>query len=148
MLYCYTYTICYTYMTQVMGMAATENYYSAIGSLPYYGPPGVGLNAGVIMMNLTRMERMAGDGFTGAVRSGNTSREFLQILFLSYREVYKESHQRRKKSVENSKLRSRPPPLVSAFICISGQIGPFYTHFTHSKCEIFQFFYFEPFPIE
>ena len=57
------------YLIQVMGMAATENYYSAIESFPYFGPPGVGLNAGVIMMNLTRMEKMAGDGFTGAVRS-------------------------------------------------------------------------------
>ena len=96
MLYCYTYTICYTYMTQVMGMAATENYYSAIGSLPYYGPPGVGLNAGVIMMNLTRMERMAGDGFTGAVRSGNTAQEFLQSFFYTEKFIREETKKGKK----------------------------------------------------
>ena len=96
MLYCYTYTICYTYMTQVMGMAATENYYSAIGSLPYYGPPGVGLNAGVIMMNLTRMERMAGDGFTGAVRSRNTAQELLQSFFYTEKFIREETKKGKK----------------------------------------------------
>ena len=55
--------------SQVMGMAATENIYSTVENLPYFGPPGVGLNAGVIMMNLTRMRRMAGGGFIGSVRS-------------------------------------------------------------------------------
>ena len=54
--------------SQVMGMAATENIYSTVENIPYFGPPGVGLNAGVIMMNLTRMRRMAGGGFTGSVR--------------------------------------------------------------------------------
>ena len=63
-----------------MGMAATENYYSAIGSLPYYGPPGVGLNAGVIMMNLTRMRRMAGGGFIGSVRSVSQSESLIMSL--------------------------------------------------------------------
>ena len=53
---------------QVMGMAATENIYSSISYIPYFGPPGVGLNAGVILMNLTRMRRMSGGGFTGSVR--------------------------------------------------------------------------------
>ena len=51
-----------------MGMAATENIYYTIKKFPYFGPPGVGLNAGVIMMNLTRMRYMSGGGFTGAVR--------------------------------------------------------------------------------
>ena len=109
MLYCYTYTICYTYMTQVMGMAATENYYSAIGSLPYYGPPGVGLNAGVIMMNLTRMERMAGDGFTGAVRSGNTAQELLQSFF------YTEKFIREETKIPNPGLEAPPPLSVHLF---------------------------------
>lgn len=58
--------------SQVMGMAATENIYSSVDNLPYFGPPGVGLNAGVIMMNLTRMRRMAGGGFIGSVRSEQT----------------------------------------------------------------------------
>ena len=51
-------------------MAATENIYSLVNKnvLPYFGPPGVGLNGGVMLMNLTRMRRMSGGGFTGAVR--------------------------------------------------------------------------------
>ena len=53
---------------QVMGMAATENVYSRVEYIPYFGPPGVGLNAGVILMNLTRMREMAGGGLTGSVR--------------------------------------------------------------------------------
>ena len=52
-----------------MGMSATENIYYTVKKFPYFGPPGVGLNAGVIMMNLTRMRYMSGGGFTGAVRS-------------------------------------------------------------------------------
>ena len=69
-------------------MSPTENIYNTVENLPYYGPPGVGLNAGVIttmriskyvialkncvqviMMNLTRMRHMPGGGFTGSVRS-------------------------------------------------------------------------------
>ena len=53
---------------QVMGLAATENIYNVVDKIPYYGPPGVGLNAGVILVNVTRMRRMSGGGFTGAVR--------------------------------------------------------------------------------
>ena len=49
-------------------MSPTENIYNTVEDLPYYGPPGVGLNAGVIMMNLTRMRMMSGGGFTGAVK--------------------------------------------------------------------------------
>ena len=49
-------------------MSPTENIYNTVEDLPYYGPPGVGLNAGVIMMNLTRMRHMPGGGFTGSVR--------------------------------------------------------------------------------
>ena len=54
--------------SQVMGMAATENIYNRVESFPYFGPPGVGLNAGVILMNLTRMREMSGGGLTGSVR--------------------------------------------------------------------------------
>ena len=61
--------------SQVMGMAATENIYSTVENLPYFGPPGVGLNAGVIMMNLTRMRRMAGGGFIGSVRSEQSQKK-------------------------------------------------------------------------
>ena len=55
---------------QIMGMAATETtlYNRKNSNLPHFGPPGVGLNAGVILMNLTRMRRMSGGGFTGSVR--------------------------------------------------------------------------------
>ena len=54
---------------QLMGMAATETIYDErVAKLPYFGPPGVGLNAGVILMNLTRMREMSGAGFTGSVR--------------------------------------------------------------------------------
>ena len=53
-------------------MAPTENIYNTVETIPYYGPPGVGLNAGVIMMNLTRMRYMAGGGFTGSIRCSST----------------------------------------------------------------------------
>ena len=53
---------------QVMGMAATENYYGKVTNIPYFGPPGVGLNGGVALINLTRMREMSGGGFTGSVR--------------------------------------------------------------------------------
>lgn len=49
-------------------MSPTENIYNTVEDVPYYGPPGVGLNAGVIMMNLTRMRHMPGGGFTGSIR--------------------------------------------------------------------------------
>ena len=51
-----------------MGLAAVENLYGVVGHVPSYGPPGVGINPGVIMMNLTRMRMMSGGGFTGAVK--------------------------------------------------------------------------------
>ena len=51
-----------------MGMAAVENVYSVVEELPSFGPPGVGLNAGVIMMNVTRMRSLSGGGLTGSVR--------------------------------------------------------------------------------
>lgn len=54
--------------SQVVGMAAVEPHYSNVDHVDHYGPPGVGLNAGVILMNLTRMRLMSGGGFTGAVR--------------------------------------------------------------------------------
>ena len=53
---------------QIMGMAAVENVYSVLEELPSYGPPGVGLNAGVILMNVTRMRSLSGGGLTGSVR--------------------------------------------------------------------------------
>jgi len=53
---------------QVMGLAAVEFSYSRNVKIPHFGPPGVGLNAGVILMNLTRMRDMSGGGFTGSVR--------------------------------------------------------------------------------
>ena len=37
--------------------------------IPYYGLPGVGLNSGVFLMNLTRLRALPGGGFTGAVRA-------------------------------------------------------------------------------
>ena len=43
-----------------MGLAAVENLYGVVGHVPSYGPPGVGINPGVIMMNLTRMRMMSG----------------------------------------------------------------------------------------
>ena len=55
-------------------MAPTENIYNTVETIPYYGPPGVGLNAGVIMMNLTRMRYMAGGGFTGSIRCSTVNR--------------------------------------------------------------------------
>ena len=63
-------------------MSPTENIYNTVEDLPYYGPPGVGLNAGVIMMNLTRMRHMPGGGFTGSVRSviQNTNTELYKEL--------------------------------------------------------------------
>ena len=51
-----------------MGMAAVENVYSVVEELPSFGPPGVGLNAGVILMNITRMRGLSGGGLTGSVR--------------------------------------------------------------------------------
>ena len=57
---------------QVMAMSAVEFSYGGIYNIPHFGPPGVGLNAGVIMMNLTRMRDMSGGGFTGSVRYGSS----------------------------------------------------------------------------
>ena len=61
---------------QIMGMAAVENVYSVMEELPSFGPPGVGLNAGVIMMNITRMRGLSGGGLTGAVRQ----RQYNELL--------------------------------------------------------------------
>ena len=63
--------------SQIIGMAATENYYGNVSSIPYFGPPGVGLNGGVTLMNLTRMRQMSGGGFTGSVRWNNIYWMFL-----------------------------------------------------------------------
>ena len=49
---------------QVMGMAATETIYSRVEYIPYFGPPGVGLNAGVLLKNLTNVRRRV----SGSVR--------------------------------------------------------------------------------
>ena len=54
--------------SQMMGMAAVEPHYGNVHHVDHYGPPGIGLNAGVILMNLTRMRLMSGGGFTGTVR--------------------------------------------------------------------------------
>ena len=54
--------------SQLMGMAAVENTYGLVDHVPSYGPPGVGLNPGVIMMNLTRIRLMSGAGLTGAIK--------------------------------------------------------------------------------
>ena len=62
-------------------MSPTENIYNTVEDLPYYGPPGVGLNAGVIMMNLTRMRHMPGGGFTGSIR---WVRDFYNMKSLKY----------------------------------------------------------------
>ena len=53
---------------QVMALSAVEFSYSKNYDIPHFGPPGVGLNAGVILMNFTRMRDMSGGGFTGSVR--------------------------------------------------------------------------------
>jgi lipopolysaccharide biosynthesis glycosyltransferase len=53
---------------QVMALSAVEFSYGRNYEIPHFGPPGVGLNAGVILMNLTRMRDMSGGGFTGSVR--------------------------------------------------------------------------------
>ena len=53
---------------QLAGLAAVENVYSAVQYVPYFGPPGVGLNTGVMLANLTRWRAMSGGGWSGAVR--------------------------------------------------------------------------------
>ena len=53
---------------QVMGMAAVEPDYGNMNHVKHFGPPGVGVNAGVALMNLTRMRLMSGGGFRAAVR--------------------------------------------------------------------------------
>ena len=54
--------------SEVMGMAAVENLYGVVDHVPSYGPPGTGVNPGVMLVNLTRMRLMSGAGFTGAVK--------------------------------------------------------------------------------
>ena len=68
---------------QLMGMAAVENTYGRLDHVPSYGPPGVGLNPGVIMMNLTRLRLMSGAGLTGAIKwvVGRSGRKYLQIAY-------------------------------------------------------------------
>ena len=67
--------------SQLMGMAAVENTYGLTDHVPSYGPPGVGLNPGVIMMNITRMRLMSGAGFTGTIKwvVGRSGLNYLQI---------------------------------------------------------------------
>ena len=66
--------------SQLMGMAAVENTYGRVEHVPSYGPPGVGLNPGVIMMNLTRLRLMSGAGLTGAIKwvVGRSALKYLQ----------------------------------------------------------------------
>jgi len=53
-----------------MAMAPVEAHYGVRmrQPIPYFGPPGLGLNAGVALLNLTRLRDMWGGGFTEAVR--------------------------------------------------------------------------------
>jgi len=53
-----------------LALAPVEAHYSVVKAkpLPYYGPPGSGLNGGVALMNLTRLRALPGGGFTEAVR--------------------------------------------------------------------------------
>jgi len=53
-----------------MAMAPVEAHYGVRMRRPisYFGPPGLGLNAGVALLNLTRLRDMWGGGFTEAVR--------------------------------------------------------------------------------
>jgi len=53
-----------------LALAPVEAHYSTTKAhpLPYYGPPGSGLNGGVALMNLTRLRALPGGGFTEAVR--------------------------------------------------------------------------------
>ena len=53
--------------------------------IPYYGPVGVGLNAGVLLFNLTRMRDMVGGGFTEAIRF--TWRKYKKQLRLMEQDV-------------------------------------------------------------
>lgn len=53
---------------QMAALAPVESHYSNVHNFPYYGPVGMGLNAGVILLNMTRMRRMVGGGFTEAIR--------------------------------------------------------------------------------
>lgn len=53
---------------QLGGLAPVESHYANTRDLPLPGPPGLGLNAGVILYNLTRLRQLPGGGFTEAVR--------------------------------------------------------------------------------
>jgi lipopolysaccharide biosynthesis glycosyltransferase len=53
---------------QMAALAPVESHYSNVHNFPYYGLVGMGLNAGVILFNMTRMRRMVGGGFTEAIR--------------------------------------------------------------------------------
>ena len=50
-----------------------------------YGPPGVGLNPGVILMNLTRMRAMSGGGFAGSVRW--TLNKYRDVLYFADQDI-------------------------------------------------------------
>ena len=54
--------------SQMAALAPVESHYSNVHSFPYHGPIGMGLNAGVILMNMTRMRMMVGGGFTESIR--------------------------------------------------------------------------------
>ena len=69
---------------QFAGIAPVETHYSNV-LLPYYGPVGVGLNAGVLLFNLTRMRDMVGGGFTEAIRF--TWRKYKKQLRLMEQDV-------------------------------------------------------------
>ena len=53
---------------QMAALAPLDTHYSNVKNMPYYGAVGVGLNAGIMLFNLTRMRNMIGGGFTEAVR--------------------------------------------------------------------------------
>lgn len=66
---------------QLAGLAPVETHYSNVNNIPYYGPVGVGLNAGIMLFNFTRMRNMVGGGFTEAVRyTWRTHRKHLQLM--------------------------------------------------------------------
>ena len=54
---------------QMAALAPVESHYTNVHNFPYYGPVGIGLNAGVILMNFTRMRKMVGGGFTESIRA-------------------------------------------------------------------------------
>ena len=53
---------------QMAALAPADTHYSNVKNMPYYGAVGVGLNAGIMLFNFTRMRNMIGGGFTEAIR--------------------------------------------------------------------------------